>query len=47
MLERLPIPLAQVEAGNVSEIRHIIHSLYGANEITKKVYNNMMTSIKV
>ena len=52
MLPRLPITLAQVKAGNISEnllneIRQIIYSLYRANEITKKVYNNIMNSVKV
>ena len=41
MLQRLPITLAQVKAGNTSEnllneIRRIIYSLYRAKEITKK-----------
>ena len=52
MLQRLPIALAQVKAGNTSEnllneIRQIIYSLYRAKEITKKVYSNIMNSIKV
>ena len=52
MLERLPVVLAQIKAGNTSEnllneIRQIIHSLYQAKEITKKVYNNIMNSIKL
>ena len=52
MLQRLPIALAQVKASNTSEnllneIRKIIYSLYRAKEITKKVYNNIMNSIKV
>ena len=52
MLERLPIALAQVKAGNTSEnllneIRKIIYSLYRAKEITKKVYNNIMNSVKL
>ena len=52
MLQRLPIALAQVKAGNISEnllneIRQIIYSLYRAKEITQKVYNNIMNSIKV
>ena len=52
MLQGLPIALAQVKAGNISEkllneIREIIYSLYRAKEITKKVYNNVMDSIKV
>ena len=52
MLQRLPIALAQVKAGTTSEnllheITQIIDSLYWAKEITKKVYINMMISIKV
>ena len=52
MLQRLPIVLAQVNAGNISEnllneIRQIIYSLYRAKEITKIVYNNIMNSIKL
>ena len=50
MLQRLPIALAQVKAGNTSEnllheIRHNIYSLHQAKEITKKVYNNIINSI--
>ena len=52
MLQRLPIALAQVKAGNtyvtlLNEIRQIIYTLYREKEITKKVYNNMMKSIKL
>ena len=52
MLRRLPIALAQVKAGNtyenlLNEIRQIIYSVYRTKEITKKVYNNVMNSIKV
>ena len=52
MLQRLPIVLAQVKTGSTSEnllneIRQIIYSLYRAKEITKKVYNKIMNSIKV
>ena len=52
MLKRLPIALAQVKAGNKSEsllneIRQIVYSLYRSKEITKKVYNNIINSIKV
>ena len=52
MLQRLPIAFAQVKAGNTSEnllneIRLIIYSLYWAKEINKKVYSNIMNSIKV
>ena len=48
MLQRLPIALAQVKAGNTSEnlLNEVIHSLYQGKEITKKVYNNIMNSIK-
>ena len=52
MLQRLPIALAQVKAGNtfrnlLNEIRQIIYSLYWEKEITKKVYSNIMKSIKL
>ena len=52
MLKRLPIALAQVKAGNnseslLNEIRQIVYSLYGSKEVTKKVYNNIINSIKV
>ena len=52
MLQRLPVALAQVKAVNASEnvlneIRQIINSLYQAKEITKKVYNNIMNSVKL
>ena len=52
MLKRLPIALAQVKAGNnseslLNEIRQIVSSLYRSKEITRKVYNNIINSIKV
>ena len=52
MLKRLPIALAQVKAGNnsdclLNEIRQIVYSLYRSKETTKKVYNNIINSIKV
>ena len=52
MLKRLPIALAQIKADNnseslLNEIRQIAYSLYRSNEITKKVYNNLINSIKV
>ena len=52
MLKRLPIALAQIKAGNnseslLNEIRRIVYSLYRSKEITKKVYNNIINSIKV
>ena len=50
MLQRLPIALAQVKAGNnseslLNEIRQIVYSLYQWKHITKKVYNNIIKSI--
>ena len=50
MLQRLPIALAQVKAGNnseslLNEIRQIGYSLYKSKKITKKVYNNIIKSI--
>ena len=52
MLKRLPIALAQIKAGNnseslLNEIRQIVYFLYRSKEITKKVYNNIINSIKV
>ena len=52
MLQRLPIALAQVKAGNTSEnllkeIRQTIYYLYREKEVTQKVYNNTMNSIKL
>ena len=51
-LQRLPIAIAQVKASNtsknlVNEIRQIIYSLYQAKKITKKIYNNIINSIKL
>ena len=50
MLQRLPIALAQVKAGNnseslLNEIRQIVYSLYQSKQITKKVYNSIIKSI--
>ena len=52
MLKRLPIAVAQIKAGNnseslLNEIRQIVYSLYRSEEITKKVNNNIINSIKV
>ena len=52
MLQRLPIALAQVKAGNnseslLNEIRQVAYSLYQSKQITKKVYNNIIKSINV
>ena len=45
ILQRLPIALAKVKAGNTSknllnEIRQIMLSLYQAKQITQNIYNN-------
>ena len=51
LLQRLPITLAQVKAGNnsenlLNEIRQIVYSLYQSKENSKKVYNNTIKSIQ-
>ena len=50
MLSRLPISLAQLQAGNNSnklknEIRQLFYSLYRSKNMTKKVYNNLLKHI--
>ena len=52
MVQRVPIALVQVKAGNTSEkllneIRQIIYVLYSEKEITKKICNNIMNQIKL
>ena len=52
IIQRLPIALSQVNACNTSEnllneIRQTTYSSYWAKEITKKVFNNIMNSIKL
>ena len=52
MLQRLPVVITQVKAGNTSgnllnEIRQTIYYLYWAQEITKNVYSNIMNLIKI
>ena len=51
MLNRLPILLAQTQAGNNSiksknEIRQILYSLYRSKVLTKTVYNSLIKSIR-
>ena len=51
MLNRLPILLAQIQAGNNSkslknELRQIIYSLYRSKVLTKTVYNNLIKVIR-
>ena len=50
MLSRLPILLAQIQAGNNSiklknEITQILYSLYRSKVLTKAVYNNLIKAI--
>ena len=52
MLQRLPIALAQIKAGNnseslLNETRQIVYFLYQSKEISKKVSNNIIKSIKL
>ena len=52
MLNRLPILLAQIEAGNNSnklktETRQILYSLHRSKSLTKTVYNKLIKSIRV
>ena len=52
MLQKLSIALAQVKAGNISKnvlngIRQIVYSLYWEKQVLKKVYNNIINSIKL
>ena len=52
MLQRLPIALPQIKAGNnsdslLNQIKQIVYSLNQSKEITKKVYNNIIKSIEV
>ena len=51
MLNRLPILVAQIQAGNNSiklknELRQILHSLYRSKALTKTVYNNLIKVIR-
>ena len=51
MLNRLPILLAQIQAGNNSNklknvARQILYLLYRSKLLTKTVYNNLIKSIR-
>ena len=52
MLNRLPILLAQIQAGNNSKslkselLRQILYSLYRSKVLTKTVHNNLIKSIR-
>ena len=50
MLNRLPILLAQIQAGNnknelKNEATQILYSLYSSKVLTKTVYNNLIKAI--
>ena len=50
MLSRLPIYLAQLKAGNnseklKSEIRQLLHSLYGSKKLSKTIYEHLINTI--
>ena len=50
MINRLPISLAQLTAGNNSEqlnnrIRQLLHSLYRSNKLSKIIYSNLIIII--
>ena len=50
MLSRLPISLAQLNAGNNSEklkneIRQILHSLYRSKKLAKQIYKSLIDII--
>ena len=50
IFSRLPISLAQLQAGNNSEkikneIRQLLYSLYCSKNVTKQVYNNLINYI--
>ena len=49
MLNRLPILLAQIQAGNnfkKNELRQILYSLCRSKALTKTVYNNLIKVIR-
>ena len=50
MLNRLPISLAQLKAGNNSEklkneIRQLLYSLYRSKKLTKQIYKSLINII--
>ena len=50
MPRRLPITLAQLKAGNISqkpinEIRQLLHSLYRSKKLTKTIYSHLINAI--
>ena len=52
MLTRLPVSLAQLKAGNNSEklkneIRQLLYPLYRSKNMTKQVYNNLISTYEL
>ena len=50
MITRLPILLAQLKAGDhsqkrKSEIRQIVYSLYRSKNLSKTIYNHLISTI--
>ena len=49
MLSRLPATLAQLKAGNnsqlINEIRKLLYSLYCSKKLTKAIYNHLTNAI--
>ena len=50
MLSRLPIPSAQLKAGNdsqklINKIRQLLYSLYRSKRITKTIYTHLINAI--
>ena len=50
LLSRLPIPLAQLKAGNNSEklkndVRQLLYSLYRSKKLTKEIYKSLVDII--
>ena len=50
VLSRLPISLAQLQAGNNSqklnnEIRQLLYSLYRSKKLSKEIYNSVMNNL--
>ena len=49
MLSRLPATLAQLKAGNnsqlINEIKQLLYSLYRSKKLTKTIYNHLTNAI--
>ena len=50
MLDRLPVTLAQLQAGNNSEIlknevRELLYLPYCSKKLSKRIYNNLINTI--